>query len=65
MERGRAVITQSALEMRDALAEGGSLIGLDTGTKTIGVALCDREWRFATAGTTIRRTKFEIGRAHV
>lgn len=59
------MITQSALEMRDALAEGGSLIGLDTGTKTIGVALCDREWRFATAGTTIRRTKFAADKAQI
>lgn len=44
--------------MRDELPEGGVLMGLDTGTKTIGIALCDRDWRFATAGKTLQRGKF-------
>lgn len=52
------MITQSALCMRDELPEGGVLMGLDTGTKTIGIALCDRDWRFATAGKTLQRGKF-------
>ena len=42
----------------DLLPEGGVLLGLDLGTKTIGVATCDAGWRFATAGKTIPRSKF-------
>ncbi|MFN3425291.1 MAG: Holliday junction resolvase RuvX [Novosphingobium meiothermophilum] len=57
------MITQSALEMRDALPDGGVLLGLDTGTRTIGVALCDRDWRFATAGKTIQRGRFTDDKA--
>lgn len=49
--------------MRDELPEGGVLIGLDTGTKTIGIALCDRDWRFATAGKTLQRGKFTTDKA--
>jgi putative Holliday junction resolvase len=52
------LITGSALEFRDALPDGGALLGLDTGTKTIGTALCDAGWRFATAGKTVMRRKF-------
>ena len=52
------LITGSALEFRDALPDGGVLLGLDTGTKTIGTALCDAGWRFATAGKTVMRRKF-------
>ncbi|MFM2371427.1 MAG: hypothetical protein RIS85_1149 [Pseudomonadota bacterium] len=59
------MITQSILDIRDALPEGGVLLGLDTGTKTIGIALCDRDWRFATAGTTIRRAKFMVDKAKI
>ncbi|MCC6942019.1 Holliday junction resolvase RuvX [Novosphingobium sp.] len=51
--------------MRAALPEGGVLLGLDTGTKTIGLALCDPLWRFATAGKTIRRTKFAADKAQL
>lgn len=52
------MITGSASEYRDALPQGGVLLGLDTGTKTIGTALCDAGWRFAGAGKTITRGKF-------
>lgn len=57
------MITQSALALRDMLPEGGVLMGLDTGTKTIGIATCDRDWRFATAGKTIQRGKFTADKA--
>ncbi len=43
---------------RDALPARGRLAGLDVGTKTIGVALCDSNWSIATAAETLRRTKF-------
>ena len=36
----------------------GRLLGLDVGTKTIGLATCDSGWSFATPAETIRRTKF-------
>jgi putative Holliday junction resolvase len=57
------VITTSTLAMREALPDGGALMGLDPGTKTIGVALCDPGWRFATAGKTIQRRKFAQDKA--
>ena len=34
------------------------LLGLDLGTKTIGVATCDAGWNFATAGKTLPKGKF-------
>lgn len=52
------MITEEAGEFRDALPEGGALLGLDLGTKTIGTATCDAGWRFATNGSTIKRGKF-------
>ena len=41
------------------------LAGLDLGTKTIGVALCDAGWRFATASHTIKRSKFQSDAAEL
>jgi putative Holliday junction resolvase len=40
------------------LPDGGVLLGLDLGTKTIGTAICDAGWRFATNGKTIARGKW-------
>ena len=45
-------------EFAEALPNGGKLAGLDVGTKTIGLAICDSEWRFAGPVETLRRTKF-------
>jgi putative holliday junction resolvase len=42
------------------LPEGGRLIGLDVGTKTIGTALCDAGWTFASPADLIRRVKFSV-----
>src|SRR6478672_9366458 len=53
-----ALITSSAGEFADALPEGGKLVGLDVGTRTIGIAICDAGWHFAGPLETIRRTKF-------
>jgi putative Holliday junction resolvase len=55
---GGALITEQAGDFRAALPEGGALIGLDVGTKTIGTAFCDAGWRFASAGKTLARGKF-------
>jgi len=52
------LISTSASGLRDALPDGGVLLGLDLGTKTIGTALSDAGWRFATAGKTLPRGKF-------
>ena len=52
------MITTDTAAFRDALPGGGRLAGLDVGTKTIGLALCDAGWSFASPAETIRRTKF-------
>lgn len=57
------LVTEDAAIFREALPDGGALIGLDLGTKTIGVALCDAEWRFATAGKTLAKGKFSADKA--
>ena len=46
-----------------ALPYGGRLLGLDVGTKTIGTALCDAGWSFASPAELIRRTKFQRDKA--
>lgn len=53
-----SLITTETGAFAEALPGGGKLVGLDVGTKTIGVAVCDAEWRFAGPLETIRRTKF-------
>jgi putative holliday junction resolvase len=55
--------TTSAAAFRDALPSGGRLLGLDVGTKTIGTALCDAGWSFASPAQLIRRTKFTADKA--
>ena len=52
------MIFQNALDYRDALSDGGVLIGLDLGTKTIGTAFCDAGWSFASPADLIVRQKF-------
>lgn len=52
------MITASAAEFRRALGTGGRLAGLDVGTRTVGLALCDEGWSFAGPAETLRRTKF-------
>ena len=51
------MITTSSAEFA-AAAPHGKLAGLDVGTRTIGVAICDSGWHFAGPLETIRRTKF-------
>lgn len=52
------LVTTEASSFAAELQEGGKLLGLDVGTKTIGVAICDSGWHFAGPSLTIRRTKF-------
>ena len=57
------MITTDRAVFREALPEGGRLLGLDVGTKTIGTALCDAGWNFASPATLIRRTRFTVDKA--
>jgi len=52
------MITAAPAEFGAALPGRGRLAGLDVGSRTIGVALCDSAWTIATAAQTIRRGKF-------
>ncbi|MET0269198.1 MAG: Holliday junction resolvase RuvX [Sphingomonas sp.] len=49
-----------APDFRDRFPAGGRLAGLDVGTKTIGIALCDAMWTIATPAETIARKKFSV-----
>lgn len=51
------LITAETAEFALAVPHG-KLAGLDVGTKTIGVAICDAGWHFAGPVETIRRTRF-------
>src|SRR5438477_10961553 len=57
-ELSAVVILSNPLEMRDAVPAGARLIGLDVGTKRIGVALSDTRRVIATPLETIRRRRF-------
>ena len=59
------MITTDRAAFRTALPAGGRLIGLDVGTKTIGLALCDAEWRIASPAELVRRTKFQKDKAAI
>ena len=52
------LITTAAAEFAGALPDAGKLAGLDVGTKTIGLAICDAGWHFAGPIETMRRAKF-------
>jgi putative holliday junction resolvase len=57
------MIASVAADFRAALPDGGRLLGLDVGTKTIGAALCDAGWTIASPATLIRRVKFAADKA--
>lgn len=59
------MITTLAADFRAALPNGGRLIGLDVGSKTIGTAFCDAGWNFSTAAKTIKRSKFSKDKAAI
>jgi putative Holliday junction resolvase len=52
------MITATPDDFAAALPRGGKLAGLDVGTKTIGLAICDPGWSFAGPAATIQRTRF-------
>ena len=57
------MITADAAAFRAELPNGGRLLGLDVGTKTIGTALCDAGWSYASPAQLVRRTKFTADKA--
>ena len=52
------MIFESVADFRALLPDGGVLIGLDIGSKTIGTAFCDAGWSFASPAELIKRSKF-------
>ena len=52
------LLTATAAEFREALPECGRLFGLDIGTRSIGLALCDARWTIATPAELLKRDKF-------
>lgn len=53
-----AILTSDRAAFRAALPLGGRLIGMDVGSKTIGLALCDAGWSIASPAHTVSRGKF-------
>ncbi|HUD93442.1 MAG TPA: Holliday junction resolvase RuvX [Sphingobium sp.] len=52
------LVTTDRAAFREALPQGGRLIGMDVGTRTIGLALCDAAWTIASPAYTVNRGKF-------
>ena len=57
------MITEDAVEFAAVLPETGGLLGLDLGTKTIGVATSDPDRRIASPVKTLKRGKFSASLA--
>jgi putative Holliday junction resolvase len=53
-----SMITATVADFAEGVRAGGKLAGLDVGTKTIGLAICDSGWHFAGPAETLKRTKF-------
>ena len=58
-----ALFNLSVAELAGTLPPSGALLGLDLGTKTIGLAVSDPGRRIASPLLTIRRTKFKADAA--
>lgn len=52
-------------ELHAQLPERGRLMGLDLGTKTIGVAVSDANWTVAAPYETVKRKKFTADAQHL
>lgn len=52
------MITVEKDEFLAALPQGGRLLGMDLGSQTIGLALCDAGWSIASPAHTHKRSKF-------
>ena len=51
-------VERFAARLQEPDGNTGRLLGLDLGSKTIGLAISDSNWSIASPVTTIRRTKF-------
>lgn len=51
------MITTDAAAFAGALPRLGRLLGLDIGTRTIGLATASADWRFSSARETLKRTR--------
>ena len=63
--RRRRVICDDIVDFAAAAGPAGALLGLDLGTRTIGVAASDRTRSVATPLGTIRRRKFGLDAARI
>lgn len=52
------LITLDKVAFAQALSTGGRLLGMDVGSQTIGLALCDAGWSIASPAHTHKRGKF-------
>ena len=59
------MICEDIADFAAALPAGRAILGLDLGTKTIGVALSDRRWSVASPHETVQRTKFTADAARL
>lgn len=57
--------TEDPQQFRDAVTASGRLIGIDAGTKTLGLALSDVRRMIASPLETIRKTKFAADAARL
>ncbi|MEM7295928.1 MAG: Holliday junction resolvase RuvX [Pseudomonadota bacterium] len=57
------MILEDIRAFSSTVPSGRPLLGLDLGTKTIGLALSDRLWRVATPLLTLKRKKFGLDSA--
>ena len=53
------------IDLDELRESSGALLGLDPGTKTLGLAISDRTRLIATPLETIRRTKFTLDAQHL
>jgi len=59
------VIVEEIAEFAATLPRAQAVMGLDLGTKTIGVALSDRLWSVASPHETVKRRKFTLDAGHL
>ena len=52
------MITDDVLAFSQSVEKNKTLIGIDLGSKTIGIAVSDHNWQIASPLETIQRTKF-------
>ncbi len=60
-----SLVTKDIEEFAAALPGRGALLGIDPGSKTIGVAVCDRDWRIASPLVGIKKAKFARNGAEI